>query len=490
MLPETLRAQSVLECFLYGGLVQWETYWCRPGLGQNSKEFAYTFYPHLIKAAEGVGYPDASTKPFTEFGVDDDGREIYWGPFMGRLMAREDVMKRLRIVVNRHALSPHEAAIPLIASGRTLGNPALAGLATHVNRFFVDRDTNGSHPPPFSYGLIQTNSLANSDGVMSLLNLGLHPGSARPLNINLAAATRLNSLLNRPVVGTVEERAQYDALMSVYFNQYADRLKLAGGASAVRAAKFQELMAASVTQSKTDIIQSVLDPADFVPMITPKAGEEVAMALGQDGNPVFVGGSQAGIPAATGNNPAMNIRMAAHLLTHPTYPAKHVTMVDFGVKTADGGGGYDTHNNGPWRQAINFNNLIDQLLANINKPGEADPRKIDLDKTMIILNSEFGRSPVQQNPTSQGRNHWPQGYAQIYIGGPIRQDQAGIYGAIDDAGIATKFTTPAENRIAALLALGIWPFDQVAFSGSDAQGETQEGPAARSIIKRVLGHTV
>lgn len=488
MLPENLRAQSVLECFLYGGLVQWETYYARPGLGENSKEFAYTFYPHLIKAAEGVGYENAAAKPFTEFGLDSDKKEIYWGPYMGRLMARPDVMKRLRIVINRHALSPHEAAIPLVASGRTLGNPALAGLSTHVNRYFMDRDTNNSHPPPFSYGFVQIGSLANSDGIMSLLAMGLHPGSARPLNINLAAAARLNSLLNRPVVGSLEERAQYDALMNVYFQQYADRLKRAGGADAIRAAKFQELLSASVTQSKTDVIQSVLDPNDFVPMITPKAGEEVG--TDGSGNPVFVGGSQAGIPGTAGNLPAMNIRMAAHLLTHPTYPAKHVTMVDFGIKTADGGGGYDTHSNGPWRQAINFNNMIDQLLANINQPGENDPRKIDLDKTMIILNSEFGRSPVQQNPTSQGRNHWPQGYGQIYIGGPIREAQAGIYGALDNSGIATTFTTPAENRIAALLALGIWPFDQVAFSGSDAQGETQEGPAARSIIKRVLGHTV
>ena len=56
--------------------------------------------------------------------------------------------------------------------------------------------------------------------------------------------------------------------------------------------------------------------------------------------------------------------------------------------------------------------------------------------------------------------------------------------------MAKTFTTPAENRIAALLALGIWPFDAIAYSGSDAQGQTQEGPAARSIIQRILGHEV
>jgi hypothetical protein len=134
MLPENLRAQSVLECFLYGGLIPWETYYARPHLGENNETFAYTNYPYMIKAAEGCLYADAAINPFTYFAKDSAGQEIFFGPYMGKLMERQDVMKRLRIVINRHALSPHEAAIPLVASGRSLGNPSLAGLATHVNR--------------------------------------------------------------------------------------------------------------------------------------------------------------------------------------------------------------------------------------------------------------------------------------------------------------------------------------------------------------------
>lgn len=491
MLPENLRAQSVLECFLYGGLIPWETYYARPGLGENNETFAYTNYAQMIKASEGCGFTEAgSTKTFTEFATDTAGQEIYFGPYMGRLMARPDIMKRLRVVINRHTLSPHEAAIPLVASGRTLGNPALAGLSTHVNRYFVDRDTAGDHPPPFSYGFVGGSNFVNNDGVLSLIAQGLHPGSARPLNIKLDAAARLTALLNRPTVGSVDERKQFDALLNVYFQQYAARLKREGGSSAVRAAKFSELLQASITQSKTDVIQSVLEANDFLPMQTEKTCERVLgvppnltfdtdpNSWGQTPNPTF------------GNLPAMNLRMATHLLTHEKYAARHATVVDVGIRQADGGGGYDTHSDGPWRQATNLNNFLDHLMMNINTPGENNPRKLDLDKTMVILNSEFGRAPARQNPGGQGRNHWPLGYAQIYIGGPIREEQRGIYGSIGEDGVATKFTTPAENRIAALLALGIYPFDAVAYSGSDAQGETQEGPAARSIIKRVLGHTV
>jgi hypothetical protein len=488
MLPENLRAQSVLECFLYGGLIPWETYYARPHLGENNETFAYTNYPYMIKAAEGCLYADAAINPFTYFAKDSAGQEIFFGPYMGKLMERQDVMKRLRIVINRHALSPHEAAIPLVASGRSLGNPSLAGLATHVNRYFVDRDAAGAHPPPFAYGFAAGSNFIPNDGVLSLVAQGLHPGSARPLNIKLDSAARLFTLLNRTAIGTLDERKQYDALMNVYFQQYSSRLKLGGSGASVRAAKFSELLQSSITQSKTEIIQSVLAEDDFKPWITDKLCEEVT--LNPQGEIVYNTSSVAGVPAAAGNLPAMALRLATHLLTDPTYPARHATVVDVGIRQADGGGGYDTHSNGPWRQATNFNNFIKHLLSNVNEPGENNPRKIDLDKTMVILNSEFGRAPGRQSAGNQGRNHWPQGFAQIYIGGPIREEQAGIYGSIDEAGVATTFTTPAENRIAALLALGIYPFDAVAFSGSDAQGQTQEGPAARSIIERVLGHKV
>lgn len=486
MLPEQLRAQSVLECFLYGGLIPWETFYCVPDRGIADETWAYTNYDYMIKASQGCGFDGAGDNPFTYFAKDSSGQEIFFGPYMGKLLARPDIMKRLRVVINRHSLSPHEAAIPLVASGRSLGNPALAGLSTHVNRYFVDRDPDATHPPPFAYGFATGSNFIPNDGVLSLVAQGLHPGKARPLLVKVDNAARLNTLLARTTVGTMDERAQYDALLSLYFEQYSKRLHLGTGSEVVRAAKFQELLQASKTMAKTDVIQTMFPPELFTP-IPGTSCKQVAVDP-NSGEIIF---TQTPPTAGTaGNIPAMSMRLARHLLTHPTFPARHCTVVDVGIQQADGGGGYDTHRDGPWRQASNFNNFLDQLLPSINQPGENDPTKIDLDKTMVILNSEFGRAPGRQNPGGQGRNHWPNGYAQLYIGGPIREEQAGIYGHIDETGNATLFTTPAENRIAALLALGIYPFDPVAYSGSDAQGQTQEGPAARSIIQRVLGHQV
>lgn len=488
MLPEQFRAQSVLECFLYGGLIPWETFYCVPGRGEVDETWAYTNYDYMIKASEGCGFEDAGNNPFTYFSKDSAGQEIHFGPYMGKLLARPDIMKRLRVVVNRHNLAPHEAAIPLVASGRSLGNPGLAGLSTHVNRYFVDRDPEGTHPPPFAYGFATGSNFIPNDGVLSLVAQGLHPGQARPLLVKVDNAARLNTLLNRTAVGSLDERAQYDALLSLYFEQYAKRLHLGAGSEVVRAQKFQELLQASNTVMNTDVIKSVL-PQELFSAIAGTSCKQVAVD-NESGEIIFSADPAQTTALPVGNIPAMSLKLAAHLLTHPTYPARHCTVVDVGIRAADGGGGYDTHRDGPWRQAANFNNFLDQLLPRINLPGENDPTKIDLDKTMVILNSEFGRAPGRQNPGGQGRNHWPNGFPQIYIGGPIGEEQAGIYGHIDETGNATQFTTPAENRIAALLALGIYPFDAVAYSGSDAQGQTQEGPAARSIIERVLGHQV
>jgi hypothetical protein len=119
----------------------------------------------------------------------------------------------------------------------------------------------------------------------------------------------------------------------------------------------------------------------------------------------------------------------------------------------------------------------------INAPGESDPAKLDLDKTMIILTTEFGRTPDAQPP--KGRNHWPYGYPITFIGGPIRE--RGIFGACGEDSVATLASSPQENKIAALLALGIWPFAPESFNVSDVPDATDEADAAQRVKERQLG---
>jgi len=56
--------------------------------------------------------------------------------------------------------------------------------------------------------------------------------------------------------------------------------------------------------------------------------------------------------------------------------------------------------------------------------------------------------------------------------------------------LATRFAAPGENRIAALLALGIWPFAPEGYNISDVPGTRDELAAAAQVIATFLGRTV
>lgn len=288
----------------------------------------------------------------------------------------------------------------------------------------------------------------------------MHPGTARPLLIQVDAAGDLSSQLLRPAVAPV--RANYDTLMQKYVDEYRNRLRWKGQGSPLRAPRLDELAAATSSMSNSEAISNVLEAQFFQEMAGTHCGE------------------MASVDAVT-----MNLRLAAHLLRHPTTPAKYVCVIDTGLKTADGGGGYDSHIENSITQSRNLSHTLKSLLSLVNKPGENDPAKIDLDKTLIILTTEFGRSPYKQG--DQGRNHWPYGFPMVFMGGPVRTDNKGVFGACGEEGFATLASSPQENRMAALLALGIWPFGSESYNVSDVPGAANEISATLSVQERQLG---
>jgi hypothetical protein len=465
MLPESARAQSILEVFMYGGVSPWETFLATEDFGKNDNRFLYAFYDRTLEACAGCGYQTSEDKLLTPFATDSAGKQIFLGPFLQPLLARPDILDRMRIVVNSHDLEPHEAAIPLAICGRTLGSPSMASLGTHVARYFVEREVE-ARGAPYAYGFATAGGFIPTDNVLSMVATGLHPGSARPLLIKVDNVSRLNELLDRTAVGGESQREKYDTLMRAYFAGYQAKLRFGADGPALRAGRFHELLQASRSIENAASVKDVLDPELF---------KKIPGVSCEDQNEI--------------NVPAMSLKIAAHLLTHPTTPAKHCCVIDTGLNEADGGGGYDTHEEMTFTQARNLKNLLTNLMSHVNKPGEGDPAKVDLDKTMIVLNQEFGRTPTPQDG-GFGRNHWPYGYMQVYIGGPITKAQQGVYGSIDESGRAKTFTTPTENRIAALLAMGIFPFDSAAYSNSDVQGQSNDGLAIADATRRILGYDV
>jgi len=445
-LPTELRARRVLEVFLYGGLSPWETLYFDPRPGT----------PYYTLASENDTWSTQCGAPTDDrtFGTDAAGTTISLGPFADRLWKRTDVANRTRLVVQKHALEPHEAAVPQALTGRPVGQPAAAGLGTHIQRARRELD-GGTRASPHSY-VFATGGIS-SDNVAAAAAAGAHPGSARPLLIKTDNTQRLTELLGRPTVGA--RRTQHDALVAAYSAQYGKRLEWPRKGR-VRAAKVDDFDVAFDTTTRVDAIRDVLPP------ITRKGGTSCMHSEGT-------------------NIPRMALDAARQLLTHPTEPAAYVCVSDIGSYEAAGGVGYDTHSENARDTATNFNNMLEALLAIIKGDGEQDTSKLDLDDTLIILNTEFGRTPGKQG--NDGRNHHPYGYATAFIGGPTVK---GISGAIGADGLATRFVTPAQNRIAALLACGIWPFAHEGFAVSDVPGAVGELDAAVATMGAVLGRTL
>ena len=466
-LPTASRAKKVLEVFLYGGLSPWETLYFVRGYGkptdpQYPSSQYYAFASANATALGACGLADAPRM----FGLDGLGATVELGPFASRLWDRQDVVARMRLVVQKHNLEPHEAAVPQALTGRPVGQPNAAGLGAHVQRARLDASATPDRASPHAY-VFATGGIS-SDNIAAAAAAGSHPGSARPLLIKTDNATELATLLKRGTVGG--ERAHHDALVGAYNDQYQGRLAWPDG-TRVRSARTDDATVAHTTTTRVDAIRGVI-PDDLLAIKT---------------------GSACG--TTRGDIPLIGLSAAAHLLTHPTEPASYVCVSDVGLREASGGGGYDTHTKNASDTAMNFDNVLQALLGIIAAPGDTTPGKISLDDTLIILNTEFGRTPTPQlddrGAATSGRNHHPYGYVTAFIGGPITSAQRGITGAIgpDGMGAPDMTATPAENRIAALLALGIWPFSQEAFAVSDVPGAATELDAATRAMTKFLGRS-
>ncbi len=459
LIPPEKRARNILEIFLYGGVSQYESFYCVPSLGQASGTQWYSFLNdgNVQAAVDKCGWSGPLTEPFA---LDSNGAMVHLGPYVMPLRERPDVVSRLRISMTAHDLEPHEGAIPMVLAGRGLGHPALSGLGAHVQRYFLDQFPEPGRAP-YSYALFS--SSANglpTDNIRTVAAIGMHPGSARPLMIQVDAAGDLTQLLARQNVAAV--RPQYDALMNHYIEDYHARLRWKAQGLSLRAPRLGDLQASSSSITNAAAISSVLESQYFTP----------------------IGGSNCADTADT-DAMTMNVKLAAHLLTHPSTPAKYVCIVDTGLLSADGGGGYDSHFETSFTQSRNLSHTLKSLLSVVNQPGENDPSKINLDDTLIVLTTEFGRSPYKQG--ANGRNHWPYGFPIVFIGGPVRSENAGVFGACGENGYATLASSPQENRIAALLAMGIWPFAQESYNVSDVPGAANEIAAALLVQQRQLG---
>jgi len=456
LLPADRQAFNVLELYLFGGVSQYESF-LNTTDGEAAGTHWYQFYNSgdVDAALDSCGYSGGSL--VEPFGEDGQGKRINFGPFAKPLRDRADIMARTRVCLSSHSAEPHEVAVPLALSGRPPGHPTMAGTGSHVQRYFTQ--LNGAGALPYSY-VLRSPSAIQTELTRVAVATGLHPGTVRPLSLNVADASALKLLERAGVSG---HREAFDAMVATNMARYGERLKWGAQGELLRAPRYVDAAVVAEAKGRSAALAGALEDGFFQP------------------DPVTL------CEQSLASNPTRNsLKLAAHLLTLEEGTARYVAVIDGGlVPVSTSAGGYDSHEDNPMIQAENLFNVLQALADVVATPGNPEPGKIDLDRTMIVINTEFGRTPFEQG--RKGRGHWPFGYPVLYIGGPVRDAQRGVHGVLESDGTASAFTTPQENRIAVLLALGIYPFNTESFNVGDVVAAATEDGAARQVLQNNLG---
>jgi hypothetical protein len=453
---------KILEIYLYAGSSQWETFWL-PGNAAVPNFTAYDMgspslaLNQLNWGANTASFPceppDIPTAPTDAqlFAAQSGGGNIYWGAPARPLYRRSDILSRCRMVTLYHGLFPHEAAVPYALAGLTLGNARRAGTGAAVQR--RARVVNAAQTLPASYVLHRNASFAANDAAVT----GMHPGDARPLVIQVQNTNAFVNNLARTGIS-----AESDQLFLALRHEYRDRLRFRGAGDPVRSVGFAGYWVAAELLSQAPALQALF-PGNMLVIDT-----NVSVC------PTHPDATAGSVPHAK-----TMLHAAASLLS--SGPARYVCIIDTGLA-----GTYDTHGNGTQMHLLNTSanlyNVLHHLADIIHHPVNNPGGTLNLDETMVVITTEFGRTPIING--NNGRDHWPGGYVTVFIGGPL-SGGARIRGAIDAVGYtATAYRyTPTDIRGAVLLAAGIDPFAEGNFRFADFSDTLKAGIGTEAQIR-------
>jgi len=471
--PPDLR---ILEIHLYGGLSMWETFYARAPAAANRFRGFDAEVAALPFAGCDAGFTDPAPSPFA---TDANGRPVHLGPATKPLW-KPSILDKMRIVALAHEFQPHEAAIPLTMTGQRLGNPKLAGLGAAIQHHFVSRDIEAGPPPPrpYSYVLWPETFSFPTDNLQASASIGMHPAYSRPLVLKVGAGLPgfLSSLTRSGI------RNDRDALLRQYVDQYSASLRHSSMLSTTPPGRTRSKGFAAFESSSA----MVFGAASLNGLLT-AAGSPAPLPLPSD--PACPNGSAT---TTFENMPGHGIKLAAYLLAQTgANSPRYVCVIDKGLQTASGGGAYDTHSGAHVSvTSVNLFNICKTLRQLV------DAGTLNLANTMVVLTTEFGRTPTR---AGSGRDHWPDGFCQVLIGGPatrgvsgalLDSNFAGVAAADDGRADPTNHFKPADLRAAILTACGIMPFENDAYAVPDISFSTaasSHGDLMRGLKSRVLG---
>ena len=480
------QGYKILEIYLRAGASQWETLWLpgnastpnfsdfdlgapntAPFPGGNSANSADTLDLSQVSwsdhtsdfPCEPPGIPPASTDAMLFAAQSSGGGNIYWGAPAHPVYDRDDIFSRCRMVTQFHDLLPHEAAIPYALTGSRLGNPRLAGTGAAVQR--RHRALHPDQLLPVSYVLHSGSPFDINFAAAT----GMHPGFSRPLVIQVSNSNSFFQNLGR--TGITPES---DELLLVLRHEYRDRLRFRGAGNTVRSAGFDGYWTAAELLESAPALQTLFENEILVVDSNVAKCAEVT-----------------GLNTGTLRGIKTQLHAAASLLS--SGPAQYVCTIDRGIA-----GSYDTHQiNHMETICSNMYNVMHHLADVIHHPTNNPDGLIDLDETVIVIHTEFGREPWIEN--GRGRDHWPYGYVTTLMGGPIESRSIG--GGIESSDGLTHADfqySPADVRGALLLAAGIDPFEEGNFNVASFSAALKSNPVTVSepeirnrLRSRILG---
>lgn len=484
LLPAELRAQSVLELHVNGGMSAWDTFYTIPEWGLNVgagdplrymwlfsddsqlADYDGSSLEERFEACRPAGVSNDLSIPFNAY--DEAGNAIYLGPWAYPFRNRPDVLSRMRIVVQQHSNVAHEAANPISFTGTALGQPRMAGVGTAIQRYFSENPDapggGGVRAAPYAYVLYPGGY--KPFNAVAATTVGFHPGSSRPLVVSVEPNSQLAQLLTR---STVDDTDAFDRAIAYYRASYEARMRPFGVGAPTRSAERANFEFASFARTNAPELTDILAAELFSDIPSPATICQQASGVALD-------------------MPAMQARMAASLITRADNAARYVMWIDGGFEEAPTGG-HDVHNNSIDINGRNIPHTFQALLDIIATPEQVangtTEGLINLDETMVVINTEFGRTPDRQGIRGGGTNHHPWGYVNVFIGGPVQEPS--VYGYItEDAGYAQSYVTPAENRMMILQAMGIYPFSSQSFAVADVRNVEDEAEGALRIRDQLL----
>jgi hypothetical protein len=454
---------KILEVFLYGGLSPWETFCIRSGGAWTDWRGSRPAFGALSYLCGSVGPTDTQA-----FGDDMRGNDVWLGPATSPLWSHLD---RLRVLTMRHDLLPHEAAVPYALAGLKLGNPRMAGIGAPIQRRFFD----ATNPLPRSYIIFPpAGTITIGDNLIACSSLGQHPGYARPLVLTMGS----NAVLTQLERDGAAAHPGRDDLLRHYRDAYRHELRWSGGGP-----HGGKVLRSKHWDAYEGAVNLVMQAPALHALLT---GTSFANA------PPTICGRSGGVDYSGSSHTGSALAAAAYLLSQST--TNYVGVIDGGIQRTSGAT-YDVHAGVP--QITSFN-LFDTLrsIANLVASGA-----LDLDTTMVVFNTEFGRTPG--SASAPQRDHFPNGYTVALLGGPIGyggRANGGFAGAFHNSGETDETVvastaggafTPTDLQGAVLLAAGVNPLDPEAYANGDFGNHTRnainEAQTATNLAQRVLG---